>query len=169
MPGTSGHCWVYVCPPTPCLTYRRELTTRGEAGCSLTNRRVSVRRWHGADSRFPVLTDADGVNMLRRTRNIFWHRLKPAALLNPHPHPMTIIRCQPAALIILDRSSLFQFLVCFSHRLFSTVRCLPWCWLWKYVGVQMQIFPKALASIDATKIGNSCRSKFMYNFVLKLK
>lgn len=39
MPGTSGHCCRYVCPPTPCPTYQRELGARGKARCSLTNRR----------------------------------------------------------------------------------------------------------------------------------
>lgn len=49
---------------------------------------ASVQRWHGADSRSSVFTDADGANMLRRTCNIFWHCLEPAALLNPLPsHP----------------------------------------------------------------------------------
>lgn len=89
-----------------------------------------------------------------------WSRSSPTSLV-------TIIHCQPAAVIISDSNSLFRFLVFFPPRLFSTIRRLPRCWLCKYV--RAQIFPKALADIDGTKIGNSCWSKLMSDFVLKLK
>lgn len=172
MPGTWGRCCGYVCPPTPCPTYRRELAAWGE--CSLTNRRAEEGLLFGADTELTHARLFWQTQMVRTCSGVhatyFGAASGPAALLNPLPcrpsWPSFIANLlQSSFQTVVPVSDFYIYFFFFSPTLFYHSASASV----QNAGAQVQIFPKALASVDGIEIGNSCRSKLMSNFVLKLK